>query len=59
MITSLSVTKSILITEKDNIIPLTADIYDSPRNLSSSDQEKLRNWLNERLLVKDVELLKK
>lgn len=58
-ITSLSITKSALITQTDSIIPLTAVIYDSPRNLSVSDQEKLRNWLNQRLLVKDVELFKK
>lgn len=58
-ITSLSITRSTLVTQKDSIIPLTVVIYDSPHNLSSSDQEKLRNWLNQRLLVKDVELFKK
>ena len=58
-IISLSVAKSNLINQKDSIIPLTAVIYDSPRSLSLSDQEKLRNWLNQRLSVKDVELFKK
>lgn len=58
-IISLSVTRSALITQKDSIIPLTAVIYDSPRDLSVSDKEKFRNWLNQRLLAKDVELFRK
>ncbi len=58
-IASLSITKSTLITQKDSLIPLTAVIYDSPRSLNLRDQQKLRNWLNQRLMVKDVELFKK
>ncbi|TDO82807.1 putative hydrophobic protein (TIGR00341 family) [Flavobacterium chryseum] len=58
-IVSLSITKTTIITQKDSLIPLTAVIYESPRRLSQSDQEKLRNWLNQRLSVKDVELFKK
>lgn len=58
-IVSLSITKTSIITQKDSLIPLTAVIYESSRRLSQSDQEKLRNWLNQRLSVKDVELFKK
>jgi hypothetical protein len=57
-IASLSITKSTLITQKENLIALTAVIYDIPRSLSLSDQQKLMNWLNQRLMVKDVELFK-
>lgn len=58
-ITSLSVTRNTLITPKDSIIPLTAVIYDVSKSMSAEDQTKFKNWLNERLVVKNVELFKK
>lgn len=58
-ITSLSVTRNNLITPKDSIIGLTAVIYDVSKSLTKDEQEKFRTWLNERLLVKNVELFKK
>lgn len=58
-IISLSITKSPLITRNDSLVPLTAVIYESQQSLSSFDQEKLRKWLNQRLLINDVELFKK
>ncbi|WP_116788465.1 DUF389 domain-containing protein [Flavobacterium psychrotrophum] len=58
-ITSISVTKNTLVTPRDSVIPLTAVIYDVTKALSGDDQEKFRNWLNERLSVKNVELFKK
>jgi len=58
-ITSLSVTRNSLVTPKDSVIALTAVIYDTSKSLSNDDQEKFRNWLNERLSVKNVELFKK
>ncbi|MEO7975583.1 DUF389 domain-containing protein [Flavobacterium sp.] len=58
-INSLSVIKSTLVTQKDSSITITAVIYDDNKNISTSDKERFRNWLNERLAVKDVELFKK
>jgi uncharacterized hydrophobic protein (TIGR00271 family) len=58
-IKSLSVVRSTLVTQKDSSVTITAVIYDDYKNISTSDKEKFRNWLNERLAVKDVELFKK
>jgi len=58
-IESLSITRNSLLTPKDSIISLTAVIYDVTKSLSTEDQVKFRNWLNERLSVKNVELFKK
>jgi len=58
-IESLSITRNSLVTPKDSIISLTAVIYDVTKSLSTEDQVKFRNWLNERLSVKNVELFKK
>ncbi|MDR7211712.1 DUF389 domain-containing protein [Flavobacterium piscis] len=58
-ITSLSVVKSTLVTQKDSSITITAVIYDDHNNISAADKDKFRNWLNERLNVKNVELFKK
>jgi hypothetical protein len=58
-IQSLSVVKSTLVTQKDSSVTVTAVIYDDNNNISNSDKQKLRNWLNERLAVKDVEIFKK
>lgn len=58
-ITSLSVTRNSLATPKDSTIALTSVIYDVEKSLTTEEQEKFRNWLNERLEVKNVELFKK
>jgi len=58
-IESLSITRNSLVTPKDSIISLTAVIYNVTKSLSTEDQVKFRNWLNERLSVKNVELFKK
>lgn len=58
-IKSLSVVKSTLATQKDSSVIITAVIYDDHKNISNSDKEKFRNWLKERLAVKDLEIFKK
>lgn len=58
-ITSLSIAKTSLITQKDSSITVTAVIYDNANPITVNDKAKLRNWLNERLGVKNVELFKK
>lgn len=58
-ITSLSITKTSLINQKDSIINLTVVLYDGPEALNKDESEKLKKWLNERLGVKDVSVFKK
>ncbi|WDF58147.1 DUF389 domain-containing protein [Flavobacterium sp. KACC 22758] len=58
-ITSLSVSRTALINQKDSITAVTAVIYDAEKDLSKTDAEKLQKWLNERLLVNNVELFRK
>ncbi|MEL1245510.1 DUF389 domain-containing protein [Flavobacterium sp. DGU11] len=58
-IISISVSKNEMLTGKDSIIPFTAVIYDAPKNLTKTDSETFTNWLNQRLLVKNVALLRK
>lgn len=58
-VNSLSISRSTLITKKDSSIAITAVIYDSPKTLAKAELEKFRNWLNERLSVKNVELYRK
>lgn len=58
-ISSLSITKSTLINQKDSTTAITAVIYDAPKDLNKAENEKLQKWLNERLSVKDVELFRK
>jgi uncharacterized hydrophobic protein (TIGR00271 family) len=57
-ITSLSIAKSTLVTQKDSTITITAVIYDDNNSISAADQEKFRNWLTARLDVNNVELFK-
>ena len=58
-VSSLSINKSSLVNQKDSITTITAVIYDGAKTLSPAESDKLKLWLNERLLVKDVELFKK
>ena len=58
-ITSLSVSYSEMRTIKDSTIVITSVIYDSKEALKSKDKDKFRNWLNQRLSVKNVEIYKK
>ncbi len=58
-VSSLSINKSSLVNQKDSITTITAVIYDGAKTLSPAQSDKLKLWLNERLLVKDVELFKK
>ena len=58
-ITSLSVSYSEMRTAKDSTIIITAVIYDSKTVLSTKDKDKFRDWLNQRLSVKNVEIYKK
>ncbi len=53
---SLSLNKSNLINQRDSITSVTAVLYTSDKNLNDADTEKLKNWLNERLAVNNVEL---
>lgn len=58
--TALSVSSQALRNEKDSIInTVTAVIYYAPKRMSASDNDKLREWLNERLSVSNVELYAK
>ncbi|MEO6177400.1 MAG: DUF389 domain-containing protein [Flavobacterium circumlabens] len=59
VISSLAITKSTLINQKDSTTAITAVIYDAAKNLNKAENEKLQKWLNERLSVKDVELFRK
>ena len=58
-ITSLSVSYSEMRTIKDSTIVITSVIYDSKEALKPKDKDKFRNWLNQRLSVKNVEIYKK
>lgn len=58
-IVSISVSKNEMLTGKDSIVPFTAVIYDAPKSLTKTDSETFTNWLNQRLLVKNVALLRK
>ena len=58
-IISLSVSNHTMATEKDSTKAITAVIYESKRELPIEDSEKLTNWLNERLSVKNVEIFRK
>ncbi|WP_159801564.1 TIGR00341 family protein [Flavobacterium sp. MK4S-17] len=58
-VTALSVSNHELVTAKDSIIPVTAVIYESSNGIAEDDLNKFRNWLNERLSVKNVTLFRK
>lgn len=58
-INSLSIAKSSLVNYQDSTSTITAVIYDSPKNLTSDENEKLRKWLNARLSVQDAALFRR
>ena len=58
-ITSLSISHHDMRTTKDSTIALTAVIYESKEVMKPIDLVKFKNYLNERLSVKDVEIYKK
>ncbi|KAF2519395.1 DUF389 domain-containing protein [Flavobacterium salilacus subsp. salilacus] len=58
-ITSLSVSNHSMATEKDSTVTVTAVIYESNKDLQIEDSEKLTNWLNERLSVKNVAIFRR
>ncbi len=58
-IISFSVSHHDLATAKDSVFGITAVLYESPNDLSDDDKVKLKNWLNERLAVKNVEIFRK
>ncbi|WP_149207818.1 DUF389 domain-containing protein [Flavobacterium johnsoniae] len=58
-INSLSIAKSSLVNYQDSTATITAVIYDSPKNLTSDENEKLRKWLNARLSVQDAALFRR
>tara|TARA_Y100000815_G_scaffold163909_1_gene148732 strand:+ start:58150 stop:59520 length:1371 start_codon:yes stop_codon:yes gene_type:complete len=58
-ITSLSVSNHSMATAKDSAFVVTAVIYESPEVLPAVDNEKFRNWMNQRLSVKDVAVFRR
>lgn len=58
-ISSLSVTKTNFVTERDSTYAITAVIYDGKGTFNETDQKKFKDWLSVRLAVKDVEIFKK
>ena len=45
--------------QEDKNTTFTAVIYTSETNLTTLDKEKLKNWLNKRLAVANIEIFKK
>lgn len=58
-ITSLSVSNHTMATEKDSTMAVTAVIYESTKELPLEDSEKLTNWLNQRLSVRNVSIFRR
>lgn len=58
-VTALSVARHDVSTANDSVKVITAVIYESRVALRQSDLEKMRNWLNQRLNVKDVVVFRK
>lgn len=58
-IVSFSVSRHDLATVKDSVFVITAVLYESPKDLSDDDKLRFKNWLNERLAVKNVEIFRK
>ena len=58
-VSSLSVSHHDMTTAKDSIIGVTTVIYEAKDDLKDSEKDKLKNWLNQRLSVKNVEIFKK
>lgn len=58
-VSSLSIAHHDMTTAKDSVVGVTAVIYEAKEGLNDAEKEKLRNWLNQRLAVKNVEIFKK
>lgn len=59
-VNSISVSKhDLATTTKDSIVPITAVVYESEKVLELEDSEKLTNWLNQRLGLKNVILFRR
>lgn len=58
-VVSLSVSNAKFTVAKDSIKEVTAVLYDASADLKNAEMDKFKNWLNERLAVKNVELFKK
>ncbi|RDI09753.1 DUF389 domain-containing protein [Flavobacterium sp. AG291] len=56
-ITSLSVSRQRLET-KDSILPINVALYNSNKVLIQADNERLKKWLEQRIGVKDVKLIR-
>src|SRR5690606_19283386 len=54
-IVSFSISHHDLATAKDSVLPITAVLYEAPEDLTDENKERLKQWLNERLSVKNVE----
>lgn len=50
---------ALTVAKKDTVLKVTAVIYESPETLNKENSDKLKNWLNERLSVKNVEIFAK
>ncbi|MCO6148400.1 TIGR00341 family protein [Flavobacterium sp. NRK1] len=55
-INSLSVSNHEMATGKDSLFTITAVIYQSNKKLPDADSKRFKNWLNERLSVKNVQV---
>ena len=58
-ITSLSISNHNMATLKDSVITVTAVLYESTKALPQADRERLKNWLNQRLSVKNVAVFRR
>ncbi|WP_163397502.1 TIGR00341 family protein [Flavobacterium fluviatile] len=58
-VSSLSISEQKLAVKNDSLIDVTSVIYDSEPEISKKDKEKFKNWLNQRLAVKNVILFRK
>lgn len=58
-IVSFSISHHDLVTVKDSVLPITAVLYETPKDLTEQDKQRLKQWLNERLSVKNVEIFRK
>lgn len=58
-ITSLSISHNEMKTLSDSIIVVTAVLYDAKEPLKGKELEKFKNYLNQRLSVKNIEIYKK
>ena len=58
-IVSVSIIKTEMATAKDSTYAITAVIYEAPKSLSRQEIEKLGNWLNQRLALKNTVIFRK